>query len=105
MEKIDSFTNVLSRKGINNFLSDLSPVQKLELRTEQFINLTILNFMDEAIELACEITNHRRGKIMQSKDFRFSVHQQSPSIFPNLDFFDSKILKKTKKKKKKNWKS
>lgn len=103
METAKVVGSILCRKGIAIYLSNSPPVQKMELRVEQFLECKILNFMKRYVELICEIVKHRKGNIIKSKDFKFLFYQNNLTKISNLNFLNPKMakIKKTSKVKKK----
>jgi hypothetical protein len=97
MDNFFDFPNVLNKKGLNEFLDNLSPLQKVELRCEQFLNLKIFDEIDELAKLSCQLVKNRKGQILQARDLRFSLFIKKPKSFPNINFFNKAIFKKKKK--------
>lgn len=98
MKIISKFNNILLLKGVNDLLSTMFPLIKVEKRTEQFLNLMVVNFLEKIIETSCKLIQHRKGKILQRKDLIFFIYLEKKTNFPNSKFFGKKILKKKKKK-------
>lgn len=96
MKQFANFSNILFRKGLNEYLSTMFPTVKIEKRTEQFLNLLLLNYLEKLVKNCALLIRHRGGKIIQRKDINFFIYLQKGGNFPNLKFFDKKIFKKKK---------
>jgi hypothetical protein len=100
MESYSFPSNVLSKKGLTNFLMTFFPNQRVDLRCEQFLNLKVLEVLDKITALGCQFTKQRKGEILQEKDFRL-LYYQNKKVIPKLNFFSRNLFKQKKKKKKK----
>ncbi|ABW97949.1 hypothetical protein HAN_1g109 (nucleomorph) [Hemiselmis andersenii] len=100
MKSFSTFPNILLKKGVNEYLSNLFPDVKIEKRAYQFLNLMLNNFLNKIIQTCSIFIHHRNGEIFQIKDFLFFIFWSKKKNIPNLKFFDKKILKKKKTRKK-----
>jgi hypothetical protein len=66
-----AFSNILLKKGVNEFLANLFPEIKIEKKAYQFLNLMITSFFDNIIQNCSIFIHHRKGEIFQVKDFSF----------------------------------
>jgi len=101
MKNSSAFSNILLKKGVNEYLSNLFPNVKIEKRAYQFVNLMITNYLDKIIQTCSIFIHHRKGEIFQPKDFFFFLFWNRKKNTPNLKFFDKKLLRKKRFKKKK----
>jgi hypothetical protein len=93
-----SYNNsVLDKKRIKNFLSSIFSNIFIDLRSFQFLNYKIVDFVKKMIDVACKLAIHRKGTILRAKDVRYFIYQNYNFMPLGLNFIKSNKKKKTKK--------
>ena len=71
-----SYNNsVLDKKRIKNFLSSIFSNVFIDLRSFQFLNYKIADFVKKMIDVACKLAKYRKGTILRAKDVRYFIYQ------------------------------
>lgn len=97
-KNMKSYNNsVLDKKRIKNFLSSIFSNVFIDLRSFQFLNYKIADFVKKMIDVACKLAKYRKGTILRAKDVRYFIYQNYNFMPLGFNFIKSNKKKKTKK--------